>query len=176
MKYFVAELDKNYAHAPQVINWFPDFQVEKLHKDTQYEIPFRTSLKIKPDPEVEFTDIISYPCFGVSELVYQILQKFEPNTIVKEMMVYDSKNQKVNLYYIPILEEVDCLTEQSVFNMDHSLLKKIVINENKIRDKSLFHLAGVKNHYTIMRLDLAEALLRRNVKGLTLLEIEVIQD
>lgn len=175
MKHFLMEMDKNYIHAPQIINWFEVFDVDKLHKETHFQVPLRTSLKIKADSEVQFTDIISHPCLAVSELVHDLLLKFEPNMIFKEIMLFDTKNQNAALYYVPVLDEVECLTEKCVYNLDHSELKEIEIDEQKVRDKSIFQLAGVKKRYTIIRLDLAEALLRRNITGMDLKEIRVAE-
>ncbi|MBR3772482.1 MAG: hypothetical protein IKL07_09445, partial [Clostridium sp.] len=108
MKYFITNLDKQFIHAPSVINWFKKINVDLFHKECEQEIPNDIVLKMESDPECEQTDIISHPVFAVSELVKGVLTLYEPNTQWKEMMLYNTKDQNAYLYFIPILDDIDC--------------------------------------------------------------------
>ena len=144
MKYFITNLDKQFIHAPSVINWFKKINVDLFHKECEQEIPNDIVLKMESDPECEQTDIISHPVFAVSELVKGVLTLYEPNTQWKEMMLYNLGK------------------------------KQMVINEALIRDKSIFQVQYAGKNHIIMRLDLVESLLRRDVVGIQLTEVEVV--
>lgn len=168
MKYFIVKIDKQFIHAPSIINWFEKINVDLFCKEREQEIPKDIVLKMKSDPECEQTDIISHPVFAVSELVKEVLSLYEPNTIWEEMMLYSTKDQNACLYFIPILDDIDCVDESSVAK------NQLVLNEALIRDKSIFQVEYTGKNHIIMRLDLVESLLRRDAKGIQLTEVLVV--
>lgn len=69
---------------------------------------------------------------------------------------------------------MDCLSEKTVFKHGRQIDKGFLIKEN-IPDISIFKIAGeIDKHKTVVRVDLAESLLKRRLKGVTLKEMEVI--
>lgn len=59
-------------------------------------------------------------------------------------------------YYAPIFPQVDCLEE----------IKTSRIKREKIGDFSIFQIKNPDREMTAVRLDVAESLLRRRVKGI----------
>lgn len=174
MKYFMLKLDPAFTHAPNIINWYKVFDVRKLHPETADKVPYRNLLEISPDPAIIFTDIIVFPYLLISVLLKKVLTAYEPLVEYKDVVVLDKINKQYALYYLPILETVDCLHETSQFNLDRSVIKKAVFDPEKTAtaNKSIFRIGGVKNTYIAVRLDLAESLLRRKAVGVYLEPIE----
>lgn len=175
MRYFLLEADKGYTNVPQIINLHAQIDVRDLKKGSYYKIPKRILLRIRGNKNTVYTDVISQPVFLISELMKKVLEKYEPNLNYKETVLLDQEYGQAERYYLPTLEEIDCLTKESVFNLNHSVLHKIVIDTDRTEDKCLFALSGVSNRYVIARLDLIESVLRRGAKGLHLKEIEVVK-
>lgn len=75
-------------------------------------------------------------------------------------------------YFLPALTDIDCLTKNCKFNLDRSQLFHIEIDLDRVKDKSIFTLAGVRKRYIIARLDVVESFLRREAKGLLLQEVD----
>ena len=176
MKYFIAEQEASYFHVPRPVNWFGKIAPDKVHKDTHQDMPNYTALPIEADEQVEFLDVIFHPVFAVSDQVQQVLKLYEPNMVWKELMLYDKKNKLVQLYHVPMLWDMACLTDKSKENLGKGQCADIQINQLGLRDKSIFLLASVQKRYVVMRLDLVESLLRRNVTGLHLIELDVISE
>lgn len=172
MQYFMLKLHPAFTHAPNIINWYKVFDVRKLHPETADRVPYRSLLDISPDAAMIFTDIITFPYLLVSNLLKKVLTAYEPLIEYKDIVVLDKVNKQYALYYLPILETVDCLHETSQFNLDRSVIKKAVFDPQKTAGKSIFRIGGVKNTYIAVRLDLAESLLRRKAAGIYLEPIE----
>lgn len=173
MRYFRIEADRNYTTSPQIINWYQQLDNRDLKTGSYDKIPKRTLLRIQPNKNTIFLDVVSSPFFLISEMVKDCVSLYEPNLSYKEMILLDHKNNKMQPYFHPMLREVDCLSNNAVFNMDHSELKMIELDEKRIEDKAIFRLAGVKKWYVIARLDLLESLLRRGAVGLSIQEVSV---
>jgi len=83
----------------------------------------------------------------------------------------DSENQKSQLYYMPMPESIDCLSDKSEYaNEMRGAFSKVAFKRVPIRDKSLFEVKNETQRVLIIRLDLAESLLMRDYKGFVLSE------
>lgn len=103
-----------------------------------------------------------------------VVEMYEPRTVWRETVLLDRKNEKVSQYFLPIFEEVDCLAENAVFNLNHSLLKEIVLDGKKLRGHAIFRIAGVEKAYIVGNLDVVESMLKRGLRGIGLTELQVI--
>lgn len=175
MRYFLLEADKGYTQTPRILNLYKQIDVRDLKKGSYYKIPKRLLLRINGNKDTVYTDVITQPIFLISELMKKVLEKYEPNLNYKETVLLDQEYGQAERYYLPALEELECLTADSIFNMDRSILHKIVIDIDKTEDKCLFALSGVSNRHIVARLDFVESILRRGAKGLHLKEIETVR-
>lgn len=173
MRYFLMEQDARYRSVPKVRNWFQLFQKRNIDRDRFDTIPKRMVLPILPNQDVMYVPMLFYPFFLVNELLKDCIALYEPNVLWKEFILLDSKYESFQSYFYPNLKKLDCLTERSVFNLDHSELTKIELDERKIGNCSIFQLQKVKNQYTAVRLDVLESLLRRGAEGITVKELDV---
>lgn len=173
MRYYWIKEDKNYTLAPQIKNWFGAFDIRKLKPGYYKEIPKRILFYIEANPNTIFIDILVFPFFLVSEKIRDCLSLFEPNLEFKEFILLDRSNRKAQEYFLPQFSERNCLTKNSQFNLDHSKLNYIELDPEQIKETSIFTLEGVKSRYVIARLDVIESMLRRNVKGLCIEEVNI---
>lgn len=173
MKYFILELDKNYT-APMIKEG-----VEKLgdravgNKNWSFASQYMT-FEIQQDMQTTFTDIISFPTFMVSEAAMNVIAMYESSMKFTRVILTDRKQKISRRYYIPGLEEIECFTSDSNFNLDKSVIYHAKIKENKVREKKLFRAGGVKCRCIIVRLDLAESMLRRKLMGIGLRETTIV--
>ncbi|WP_310603816.1 hypothetical protein [Anaerosporobacter sp.] len=174
MQYFLIEQDMGYARIPRFKDLHQQLHVWEIKQGNYYKIPKRMLFRLEEDKDTLFVDIIAGPIFMVSELLQTLLIKFEPTLGFKEFILLDQGNGITETYYMPTLEEIDCLSEQSEFDMMHVGLRKIVIEEEKVQDKSIFVIGGVKKRYVIARLDVVESMIRREAIGFAITEVEVV--
>lgn len=174
MKYFLIEEDDRIINSPRVIGWHNKIDIRNIHPGSAGRLPGRELLFIKENPETIFTDIISNPFFLVSEKVKKVIQMYEPKTIIKELVLLDSKYEKVERYFLPVFEELDCLAKESILNLDHNEIKKAVLIQERLEGHAIFRIAGVGMQYIVGNLEIVESFLKREVIGMSLKELQII--
>ena len=173
MRYFIMEQDEKYSDSPNIINWFGKINVQKLKQGQSWELPDRTLLEIRNNPDTIFTDVVSKPFLIYSKKTKDAVSIYESGIVHKQIVLLDDKNLMTELYYLPILKMIDCLSEKSELNTDKSIVRRAVLDKSKLPNRSIFVLDGLSSIYAVVRLDLAESLLRRGVRGITLRKVEI---
>lgn len=172
MRYYSMKLERNFSYAPSLTNCFLKFDARNISKEKGYLLPKRELLGIRANKETIFTDIVTAPFLLVSEAVKEILEAYEPTLKYKEMVLLDTDTPKYALYYLPILDIIDCLSrEQTKFNAMGVTILEMAIDKDKVPDKSIFKLVNGTANYILVRLDLAESLLRRDLLGIGLTKV-----
>lgn len=174
MRYFILKNPDNYSATPDIINWYSVIDVRNICKEKAHLLQRRELLPVRSNPDLVWTDVICKPFLLVSGTVRGLLLKYEPVLNFRQIVLLDEKNELAQTYYLPILERIDCLHDTSELSIDRSVIKKPVIQLSKVGDASVFWIAGVKNTYTVVRLDFAESLLRRETRGIGLLPVECV--
>lgn len=173
MRYYLISQDKGYTNVPKMMDIFKTLSVNHAKQASVANLERRTIITMKTEANAVNIDILTGGFFLVSETVKECMALYEPNMTFKEIILLD-KNRKVKQhYFLPAFSEIDCLTENSEFYFGHMELKKIEIEEEKLKDKAVFRIAGVEKDYIIARLDVVESLLRRGIKGMAIEEIQV---
>ncbi len=152
------------------------FDIWDIKQERAHNLPGRELLFFHGNSYTTFNDILFQPFLLVSEKIQSVIALYEPDTVFTEIVLMDTFNELAELYFCPELHEVDCLTEQSQFNPERSVIKKAVIDISKIGDKKVFSLAGVQGFHVVGRRDFIESVLRRDIRGLMLFPIETINE
>lgn len=173
MKFYILKTDEAFEHYPMIKSWFQKVDFRNFNRRDAHRIPDRQLLYIHESSNTVFTSIIDNPFPLVSAEVRDVFDMYEPHIIYKELVLLDAVNERTSIYYLPILEEVDCLDERSELNLDRSILRRGIINYKKTAGKAIFWLGGVGRHYMVGRIDLVESILKRNVRGIGLEELEL---
>lgn len=135
MKFFFIKENKNITNLPQIINWNKVINPTYLKYGEYYNIPKRNLINIKSDKNVIFPDLLFHPFFMISKNVKEVLDMFEPNQVYKEIILLDGKNELMQLYYLPVLREYNCMAEGTEYNLDKSIIKHGILDTAKIEDK-----------------------------------------
>lgn len=174
MRYFLIKEDPKITQRPFILSLHEKLDIRLIHPETAHKLPDRELAFIRSHPETVFTDIISSPLFLISEKIKKTVNMYEPRIPMKELVLLDKVNGKAERYFLPIFEEIDCLGEGSIFNLDHSELRKIVLEQSKIGEHSIFRIAGVGKQYIVGNLDIVESILKRGCMGIWLEPLEYI--
>lgn len=175
MRYYIMKLEDDFSYAPSLTNCFLKFDARNISKEKGYLLPKRELLGIWASSQTVFTDIVTAPFLLVSEAVKEIMEAYEPTIKYKEMVLLDRDTPKYALYYLPVLDIVDCLSrEKTKFNMMGVTILEMALDREKIPDKSIFKLVNGTANYILVRLDLAESLLRRDLLGIGLTRVTCV--
>ena len=173
MEYFLMQQDTRYINTPILKNVFQTIDKKKLCPERSGELEEIITFQVVSNKDMNYIDLLDGQLLLVSAKLSALLAKYEPYLEFKTISLVDSDQGVHQLYYLPILPEVHCISTKSEFNLDRSLLKQIVLKETAIDDRSLFKLGGVATPYHIVRLDLAESILRRDFKGIKLTRLQL---
>lgn len=121
-----------------------------------------------------FSDVIEKPFLLVSKMFWDVSKMYEVPVRGKEMVLLDGVNGFAEIYYMPVYPQYHCLSEETVFNNDYSVIQELILDKEKIKYvPPVFEVAEVEKDYLICRLDFIESILRRGAKGIKLAELKV---
>ena len=172
MKYFLIETNKR-NHIPYSINSNRAVDVRYANRQDSHKIPDCCIVSMKTPMEVFFPDILTEPFLMVSDTVADVMEMYAPDTSFKTIYLLEKETRMYQTYFMPFLEEADCLSEKTKRSRGGTELLEIVLREEVVRRKPVFRVAGFTHVYLICNLEFIESALRRNIRGIRLKEIEV---
>lgn len=161
MKYYLIKESDQIKNTPHIMNWMKKIDERNITWGRYNKIPKITTLYVQDNNFIVFPDVLSRPFFLITDKLHDILELYEPNMDYRQIVLIDKKKNKAVQYFMPHLQIVDCLGDGTEFNMDHSELKHVVLDKNKMPDKAIFQLDGVTNRHVVVNLNVLESFLRR---------------
>lgn len=156
MEYFWIRQDSRYIHTPMIVDFYQSMRRQNFTVDKAYKIPDYNVVFCDTDKEWDRIDVLDSQVFMVSEMVRHVFQMYEKNIRYKFFCCLNNKKEEYANYYAPVIPELDCLAEK----------KTNGIKREKIGTSSIFRVKNPEREMVIVRLDVAESLLRRGVKGI----------
>ena len=173
MDYFLLKQDERYTNTPRLKDVFYKIDVRNINRFDADKIDDVVIFNVNAEDRCEYTDILDKQLFLISEKLIKIVSKFDPEMIIKTFPLIDVKRNRQENYYLPILEEVNALSNKSEVGVNKTVYKKIVLNKEKIKGKKIFKIKEISKTLIVVRLDVAESILRRRPKGISLEKLEV---
>ena len=173
MDYFLLKQDEEYTNAPVLIDVFKKIDARNINLLNAHKIEDIIIFNVKCTDETEFLDILDRNLFLISEEMKKIIEKYDLGIIFKTIPLIDLERGKQENYYMPIFEEIKALSEKAEWNLNKTVVKKIILDKEKIKDKKIFKIKESEKTLIVVRLDVAESLLRREFKGMSLKRLEV---
>ncbi|MCI9071257.1 MAG: hypothetical protein HFH80_00335 [Lachnospiraceae bacterium] len=165
MKYFEIQEAPELKYAPQLENWYGKFDVRDIRLEGFPRLPDRQLFTIKPSDRTIFTDIIQFPFLLLSLKAAEVIRMYRERCFCRDVILLDQISGKSELYQLPVFDETDKLSIRE--RQDGAQSETVEL------DKHIFWVRDSLKRHTVISLDLAESLLRREVTGLGLREIEL---
>ena len=173
MDYFLLKKNEEYINTPRLIDVFNKIDIRNINLLKAHNIDDIVIFNVRCDDETEFLDILDRNLFLISEEMKKLFKKYVPEIIFKTIPLIDLNHERQENYYMPIFEEIECLSEKAELNLNKTVIKKIILDKEKIKNKKIFKIKGSTKTIVVVRLDVAESLLRRNFKGIYLERLEI---
>lgn len=173
MDYFRIRQDKRYLNPPNITNVRDivirrkDVSIQNASKIEDVSVGFSNNRS-----PVDFIDVLDSQLFLVSHEVKKVFTIYEPAMQFKEICVVNSLTDEYGRYFLPLFPELNCLSDESVVSPDRSYVKHLVLCLPQ-RNISIFKAAGLMTDVVLIRLDVAESLLRRGISKLTMERVEI---
>lgn len=167
MKYFSITVDDNYV-PPSPLGWWGVIDRKTLERKKQSQMSKHMLFQVESHMQMVFTDVVRFPCFLVSELVMNVINKYDQFISFERIVFYDKGRKKSMIYYLPFLNRIE-LEKDNTCKKENDL----VIDREKIEEYVITEIICNGKKYFIVRMDLAESILRRGAVGIGLKEITV---
>lgn len=175
MKYFEIQDTPELKYAPQIKNWYGKFDVRDIKLESYPKLPERQLFIIEPSENTIFTDIILSPFLLVSPKVMHVIKMYKDCCFYRDIILLDQLKKKSQLYYLPVFNETNSILVAEkkykdglcVFDSTKQKVDKVIVNKN------IFWANDSIKRHTIISLDLAESLIRREIFGLGIREVEL---
>ncbi|GHU60237.1 hypothetical protein FACS1894171_0880 [Clostridia bacterium] len=174
MRYFVLKQDERITDIPYPKDFFENIDVRNVSAERGDSVPFRTLIQLRPSAFTVFPDVFCTPVLLLTPDAQNIVRLYDDYIVYRQIIYLDQVNELVNLYFMPLLQTIDCLSTRSEYvNAGKGAFSKVVLKAELIRDESIFQVKNQQQRVTVIRLDLAESLLARGCRGFTLAEAEI---
>ncbi|MMZ57270.1 hypothetical protein D1872_191890 [compost metagenome] len=166
MEYFIVEQDRRLMGG--AIS-FPERIMKGFEYAEQNEVVY-----VKAEGDFEYSCIIDRPVLLVSDEFKRVICEFDPQMEYKAVVVMDLERQLQFPYFIMNLRDVSCNSRHDSFP-GAGRIDDLVIDEKQINEQAIFKITYYRSSYLVVRLDVAEHLLRKSLYGLKLKRIHSIE-
>ncbi len=173
IKYYLIDADAG-NRIPYAINVNRTVDIRFANRKSAYKIPNACVVDMKIPREVFFPEILIEPFLLVNGQVADVIEMYAPKTIFKTIYLLETENETCAEYSMPFVEEIDCLSEKTRRNNSKTELLEIVLRKDAVQGKQIFRIAGYTHVYLIGGEAFVESLLRRDVCGIKLTELQTI--
>ncbi|WP_431087454.1 hypothetical protein [Paenibacillus sp. 8b26] len=171
MDYFLLKQDVRYTNVPMLKKVFEKIDPWKLYNLQPEDIVKPLMFNVRADAESIFIDYLEGPIPLISNALKSLIQTYVPELPMKLTILTQIEQKIQKNYYIPFVERLVAVHPESEWNLDQSVLKKLVLQADAIRGHKIFRIQESAIPMIIVRLDVAESILRRDYTGTTLEQV-----
>ncbi|CAI6084101.1 hypothetical protein PAECIP112173_04179 [Paenibacillus sp. JJ-100] len=136
------------------------------------ELPLSSVMMIERQMNEEPTDWISRPSYFVSDRMKRLMEMVDEALLFKSVTFIDQRSGEQLGYWACHIPAVLALSDNSLFYPNGSI-QHLLLQGEKVRDQRMFTLEGARGSGVIVRLDLAESMLRRGLSGFVLRKVDL---
>lgn len=158
MDYFIMKTDVRLRRLPQI--QFPQeiFEVENSKTSIVY-------VKEHNGLNIDYADYLEKPGPLIAEKFHHILQKYQRDVVFRRMMLVEKDTGQQTPYYLMLPPEVMCADSNETKCDARGNVQDFVLNTEKVGKRTIFF-AKDFNRQLVVRLDVAESILRREANGI----------
>lgn len=173
MKYYLLDTDQK-NRIPYNINKNHAIDTRYLIRENIDKIPMWNVVEMTFPNEGFFPDLLCNPWILMSECFIKTIMMYQPDIPHKGMKLWDKENGNNATYFFPFLDEVDCLSDKSIYNTMGNRIICPVLERQKIGERVIFRIKDYNEKCVVGRVDFVESLLRRGVAGISIKEADVV--
>jgi hypothetical protein len=169
MNYFMISQKEN---IPNIVNLHiranspdePQTEFSKAQKDQLNQV---TAIPVSGDENAIYPAVFDRPVFIVSDELRRVIEFYDDTVLWKCVPLMDYKMERQETYWLPLIDKIDYLSDETEFYGDGSL-KKLVLDKEKIGTQRIFRVNTIREKIVVVNLDIAESILRRSFAGVQL--------
>lgn len=172
MDFFLIEEEEG-NRIPYNINKNRVIDIRLLTRESYQKIPVWNVVEMEFPAEGFFPNLLCLPFVLVSKGFMETMVMYDPDIPYRSVKLWDRKSGQNGTYFIPLLEEIECISEKSKYNKVGNRITELVLNYEQVRDKIVFKVRGYDRKCIVGRMDLVESLLRRKARGIQIEKVRM---
>lgn len=173
MKYYLIETDER-NKIPYQINKNRAVDIRMLTKEKISQLPMWNVVEMNFPKEGFFPDLLCSPCLFLSRSFMETVMMYQGEVPYKGVKLWERESGINETYFMPVLEEVECIAEETQYNRIGNRVVKLVLDQDKISPYAVFKIKDYEENCIVGRMDFVESILRRDIEGIKLTEIDVV--
>lgn len=170
MRYFELSADRDLTNPVQVQKLDTQIYKNGVSKEEFDAIKHLQVAYFAHSEQTEICDVLWEPAFMVSDALRRVFLMYEPDMEFKGVQLFadDLEDNTAPLYWIPYIESVSCLGEESR-KYPNGMLEKLVLDRDApAGGRHIFRVADILEYKVIISLPVAESMIRRQMTGTAL--------
>lgn len=163
MEYFWLKQDKRYVDVPHIHRFAGTYRRSDFTVEHAYKIADRNVVFVNSEHRLDYTDVIDRQIFLVSEDVKSVFKIYDLSITFKTFCLLDNVHMDLKLYYAPIIPLIDGTDEPERFCQEGRRDREPVIRRAYLKSRPIVRLRDLPPDGVVIRLDVAESLLRRGL-------------
>lgn len=119
---------------------------------------------VQEGKRVEYPDYMETPMMLISENLKRMMSKYQPDIRFETIVLIEKESGFQKVYYAMTVPEIECASGESIYDKSGNLAE-FVLDQAKVGHARIF-CAGDYQKKLIVRLDVAESILRRQSHGI----------
>lgn len=171
MEYLLIETDEK-NHIPYGINKNRAIDIRMITKEGFDRLSKWNLVEMELPMEYFFPDLLCRPFVMVSEEMIKTILIYQPENLYRGVKLWQRKSGTNASYFIPLLDELPCLSERTQYNSAGNRILKPILDKSKTGDLAVFRIKGFDKSSIVGREDFVESILRRGIRGIRMEEVE----
>lgn len=167
MEYLLIETNEKNP-IPYKINKNRAIDIRLLTREKFQKIPMWSIMEMDFPMEGFFPDLLCSPCIMASKCVMETIAMYQPDVPYKGVKLWNRESGTHATYWMPVLDEVECISDEIRYNSIGNRIIKLVLDREKIKPYAVFRIKGYGRNCIAGRLDFVESMLRRGAGGIKL--------
>jgi len=164
MDYFIMRQDHRILYMPQLM--LPkSLQLDNITREQIESFQKTDIIYVKENQDNEYPGYIEKSIKLISNRIMRIMSKYQQNIIFKPVILIEKENNRQVEYHFMVPPEIECGEETSIRDAVGNV-KEFILDEKKVGSFRIF-LARDYGNNLLVRLDVAESILRREVYGVS---------
>lgn len=172
-EYFVLKQDERETDVPVLVDIRRQIDVRDIHWASAHKLAEMIVMQVRANQESTCPDVLDGQLYLISDRLKRLVEQYAPDTIFKQTPLIDLKYRRQHHYFLPIFEEVEALSPRSERVGDGSVIRKLVLNGELLSGKRIVRIKESGKPLIVVRLDVAESILRRDFAGVRLERVQV---
>jgi len=173
--YFQLKQDQRFNNAPvisnirDIIQKRSEFSLKNKNIINDLNVGFSRSAK-----PLIYADVLDTQLFMVTDEVKRVFECYDPTLIFKSICILNNLDNSNCLYHAPLFREVDCLVPEHKNMLIRRKAVRLAVFKELIEPYSIVKVQGIESDIVLIRLDVIESLMRRNITKWKAVRIELI--